>query len=1118
MDVANCYLHEQYTDVSDQRSLAKQSRYSKAIVPMKRRFNDHSSIDFEYASGGNGAAIYSELDPIISKAVQTGVTEIDVSMASITEAGAHLRYARRNPRILLAASGMPDLSDIADVTEPPSALTLEPNESMTDAKSPTKRDSTQSPSPTKSNKSFRKRLSDTIVRLLPVSSSRVEPSPIKPSSPPTPNKDSESPRERRPSISIPKSPSAARSPLPLSANSTPGLVRWSSRPSKESPFARWRPKRKSEPAPHIWTASPPRNETSSILDVTMGQSSIAPESPMHQSRPKAPTPSNWNGFHPSTPGQETVATPGDDKASLGLVKSLPEWMQHNQSPATLEKCDPSNIDFGPASPSFTNSVSWVNSPTDATENARTKIVRRRKSEPLFRNMLKTQTSRRISLSPQKSIRPDGASGALPTIDEPASPIEDVSRISEHFQDSEMLNSPATQAELLNNAVTEQAEDMDLSTISSQYKKKLQATSRSSPRNRSSINPDDVFHVDMHRDQDIFGASKPAAPATQAVEQLGQIAESRCNGLASVAIGKWNGRLIVRFKLPTKYASMFPENQGGDESSHFSSSPSAISRSPRLRFSATLPADDTDYDSLDEEPRLRASENEESCLEASDETLVVSDFGSSPVKRKSSSPYQGIISTSPASTLQNSDNASISFPDITYAPDGETTIPGYADSSPAKASKSIVNPDSSSLSELEQTPSLNRSAELSITNMAVANGEGEQSANMHATPSLADSTALNAPATSPTLSLSFTPVNQAGAQKNSTASSTRSTKLGVYDSPELGKIYPIPSISHNDTPERDFLRDFIKRSKPRRTSTTDTGSPIAPAQRLPLGARSPNMETQQKEKRKFDSSEGEENESETKPEPAAKRIRRIPRATPRKSKSVVVADDHSDDEDPLAKDVTPTSVKTSDNADELANAEEQEETPSAAISRRSSRLRTKPGAIPKSSIPGPTKVGRGRPPSSSTLGSVRTEQQDLVHQTRVNTRRNKGNAEYPAQILARHSGEEEGDVDGETSDQQDEAEASKAGRGKSVVWKEPLADYQAEEKPKRGRPVGAAPKGREMKVKAKPVGSSRISKPAPKPSAATQKQRSTRLAAGLGMAGNGTPAPKRVTRASTRTRK
>ncbi|KAJ4859614.1 hypothetical protein T069G_04602 [Trichoderma breve] len=1177
VDVANCYLHEEYTDVSEQRNLAKQSQYTKKTVPLKRRFSNYSSVDFEYASGGNGYAIYSELHPILSRAMQSGVTEIDVSMASITEAGVHLRSMSRNPRVLLAASGMPELSDIADDSEPSSVLTLEPNESMSDAKSPTKRASTQSPSPTKSSKSFRKRLSDTIVRLLPGSSPRAEPSPIKPSSPPTPSKDFESPRQQTPSITIPKSPSASKSPL-LSANSTPGLIRWSNRSSKESPFARWRPKRKSEPARLSTTPSSPRND-SSTFDISMEDSSIMFGSPTHQPRPNAPTPSKWSGLLPSTPSQKAssaAATPANDGASLGLVKSLPEWMQHNQSPATLEKYDPSHIEFRPSSPSFTNSASWVNVPTDSIEIERTKIVRRRKSEPLVRNMLKSHTLRRTSLSAQiRSI------GAMPTIDEPAFPSDNsISRIPEHSQTSNPFNSSATQSNTLINAATEQTEDMDAQDMQAQdmlaqgvdpqdphdfhrlswdYKAQIEDVLRERRNAPPPVrHPDDVFDDPNDRYR------RESPPPHNPVERLARMAETGCYDKAGVIIAERGERLLVQFKLPIKYIEHFPQDsQAGrdpwrpDPQAHYfqrkfpGETPSPEPRQ-RSEWSSSPLAEEESHladktlvvSDFGGSPSKRASlsaENEEShpmnetlvvsdfgspvmpltspdpeYFYPSDGTLIVSDFATSPAKRCSSS-RQSIANSSPAPASQK----------VPFTPADQFIIPDYVTTSERKVyqpgmvykpdmnsqplaapelptipelpmnSELAVNTDSSSLSDLENTPPLNESSALNIAIMAAEN-EREQSAYADAEPSPADSTTTNDPlSTSP---ISFTPVNQSSAQKKA-ASPTLSNKQGSSTSPESGKPYP---ISHDDTPERDYLRDFIRRSKPRRLSTTETGSPIAiaPVQRQPLGARSPNMETQPKEKRKFESSEGEENENEpeAKPEPAAKRVRRVHRTTPPKPKPVATMN-HSDDEDPLAKDVAPTSVKTSDAVDELANHEEQEEAPVPAASRRSSRLKTKPSAIPKPSTPAPTKVGRGRPPN--TLGSVRNEQQDLVHQTRANTRRNKGNAEYPAQFLARHSEEEE-----EEASQQDETETSKAGRGKSVVWKEPLASYQEEEKPKRGRPA---------KAKATVVGS-RVSKPAAKPSAAAQKQRSSRIAAGLGMAGNGTPAPKRATRASTRSRK
>ncbi|EGR46956.1 uncharacterized protein TRIREDRAFT_109273 [Trichoderma reesei QM6a] len=1077
VDVANCFLHEEYTDLSDQRSLSKKSTYSRKVVPLKRRFVDYSSLKFEYASGGNGGTIYSELHPILSKAVQTGVKEIDVNMASITEAGVHLRsIRRRNPRVLLAASGIPELSDIADATES-SILTLEPNESMSDAKSPTKRASTQSPSPTKSNKSFRKRLSDTIVRLLPGSASRAEPSPspIKPASPPPPSRDG-SPRQRTPSITIPKSPSARKSSSPVSANSTPGIIRWTTKSPKESPFSRWRPKRKSEPTPALAPLSSPSREEPdpSFSDISMVDSSIMAGSPLLYSRPRAPTPSKWSGLRPSTPGRASspaaFTTPLDERASLDLVRSLPEWMQHSQSSSTVRPYDPAHIDFQPASPSFSGSVPWVNNPADAPESERTSIVRRRKSEPLFRNMLKSQNARRISFSPQKSFIAQESSGILPTIEEPASPSRDIRSPSpEHSQASVYFSASSAQTNPLHNAASEctdpeQAEDMDLSDLSRQYTRRMQETCT---RLAAPQGEDNVFVEDMHRPESIFGAPAIVTPAG-AIKQLSSLAQNACHGNAGVKVVESDGRLWVRFKLPPSYAHLFPKNQL-DESSPSEMAPSAPDATA-YRFVKKYPHD--------EEPGVQAN----------DETLVVSDFSVSSAQPASSPPVPDNDENVDPRARANDETLIVSDFDTSSArpaesspsknEEGSPTTPGYTEASPAKASQSVHGWDSSSsLSELERTPDLDKAAESRIASMVAA---------VHST-------------AAPTLSSSFTPVNQTSAHTGSSGSANRGTESEA-------------NVRNHDSPERDYLRDFIRRSRPRsrRPSSTESGSPVAPAQRLPLGARSPNMEPQQKEKRKLDSSEGDENEFQSSAEPPTKRVRTAPRSSPRKS--TVPANSQSDDEDPLAKDQAAAQAKTVENVDALANAVEPQEVPAAAAaaSRRSTRLRNRPSAIPKSSIPAPVKVGRGRPPTGATPGSVRTEQQDLVHQTRANTRRNKGNAEYPAQFLARLSEEDEGG-DGElVAGQQDEAEASTARRGKSVVWKEPLADFQEEEKPKRGRGAAAA-------AKAQPA-SSRVSKPAPKPSAATQRQRSSRLAAGLGMVGNGTPAPKRATRASTRSQK
>lgn len=1039
VNVANCFLQQEHADLSEQKLLAKQSTFSKFTVPLKRRFRDYSSIDFDYASGGNRIAIFSELDPIISKALQTGVTEIDVNMASIAEVAANLQSSHRNPRTSLAASGAPDLSDIADVTEPSSPLALEPNGSKSDAKSPTKR-STQSPSPTKSSKSFRKRLSDTIVKLLPASSPRAEPSPIKPASPPPAKRDD---RERRGSIII-RSPNTTRSPL--SSNSTPGLVQWPGRISKESPFARWRPKRRSEPVTRLSPEfpSPVRNEYSPV-------SSTAPESPTRHIRPREPTPSKWHSFQPSTPSRKpssTVATHKPDD-ELELVKSLPAWMQHTESGSAFESCDLSNIDFGPASPSFTGSVSWMNSPESATESERTRIIRRRKSEPLFRNLLKTRASRRISLSPQKTA---ASSGVMPP-SELFSHLEEIPRTSDIYNISASINSLASPSAnvpeflhlptALTNApdvssqdTSEQAnETMDI--LTAQYKERMKAIMRATG---SPLDADDVFKPDNEQ---------------TAVERLAKMAETQCNGHAKVVVAKERGRLFVRFKLPFEYSHLFPESQGADEP-HSSNAPST-SRSPQVQAPHSSPKRRLTEDEMWElEEELYVDERT-----AYDKTLLVSDFGSSPVKGQSttspaydrlpsnspaqqsatSPAYDRLPTSSPSLLPQDENDVTITFPDVSYELEGNTTIPGLADPSPAKSPK---------------TP---------VQNIAVFNSDGD--------------------------TVSFKAVN-------------RKPALTANAEKEAKKSQAAPSsATRADSPERDYMRDFIRRSKHRRPSTTALGSPIAPTQRQPFGARSPNMETQP-EKRKFES-EGDENEAAA--EPAAKKMRRTRSTPPKPAAAAAHAD--SGDEDPLsAAAVAPPAAPI------------PAPPASDSSSRRSTRLRAR-SAIPKPSGPAaPVRVGRpvGRP-RRTEQGTV-----DVVHQTRANTRRNKGKAEYPAQVLARQAeavGEAEV-VGAQGSDQPAGAAAvRRTRRGKSVVWKEPLADFKEEAakpqaaKPKRGRPAGTAGS---KTTAARPSGANRVSKPAPKVSAATARQRTSRLAAGLGMAGNGTPAPKRATRATTRSQK
>jgi hypothetical protein len=273
-----------------------------------------------------------------------------------------------------------------------------------------------------------------------------------------------------------------------------------------------------------------------------------------------------------------------------------------------------------------------------------------------------------------------------------------------------------------------------------------------------------------------------------------------------------------------------------------------------------------------------------------------------------------------------------------------------------------------------------------------------------------------------------------------------------------------------------------------------------AKRQPLEARSPNRGSPQKNKRKHDDDSGEVQSPAKKVKPSKeepkqttpKRARRTKTTRQKTDLAIEMTDLPADAEEATAE-VTETVEKQT----EVAEAE-------GPVTRRSTRLRSREqtSGAPKSSIPTPIKLNRsgaGRNGGAVLNSSVRSEQQDLTHQTRLNTKRNKGSAEYPAQVLAKHA-ETKGEDDSDASRASSESSACKG--KKSVGWREPLESVQ-EAKPKKG--------GRPTKAKVT-QGKTGVAKP----KSTAQKKRAVKAAEDLGMAGNGTPVkPQRVTRARTR---
>ncbi|KAM3538421.1 hypothetical protein ARSEF1564_008673 [Beauveria bassiana] len=354
--------------------------------------------------------------------------------------------------------------------------------------------------------------------------------------------------------------------------------------------------------------------------------------------------------------------------------------------------------------------------------------------------------------------------------------------------------------------------------------------------------------------------------------------------------------------------------------------------------------------------------------------------------------------------------------------------------------------------------------------------------------------------SPTLNMTFTPVNS---RSPSALEASVLAEESIPESPLTNTTEIVENVTANshdyDSPGRDYMREFIRRSRPKRSSTTETGSPVGiTVKRQPLGAKSPNTESPSKNKRKLEK-EHDEHESPLKraSDASPRKVRRYGGNISRK-RTATKADGDEDEQIETLEVTTATDAAT--------NVEEQHvNTESDSKSRRSSRLRNQtrlPSA--KSAIPTPIKLGRSSGPMLNS--AVRSEQQDLKTQTRRNTLRNKGRSEQPAQFLARQQAE--GQAEPEPLERDSESDKE---RRKCVNWNNPLAMYQEEvrkketDTPKKGK--SARPKTVQM---------SGIAKPSTRAKTTADKERTARLAEHFGMVSNGTPAkPQRSTRSRMR---
>lgn len=967
-------------------------------TPAKRRIDRNYHIERDGLVGGYRLRGYDQVWHIVLRTIHSDTRQVNLKAAAIAEVSSNLQELRRDPRKHIAHQGAPELSDIADVTEPESSLALmRPPSLPADAKSPTKREP-QPSSPIKA-----RRLSDTMVPLPPASSPRTEPSPTKSASPPsTPYVDTPAPRKI-----VATSPS-------LKATAATAAVTGSPR-REESPT---KGEKSTSPSPFALSSSPP-------------------------DRPVAPTPSRWNRQDPSTPLTGLSERRG---SGLGLVDSIPPATPA-LPPSTLRGIDAGEgevFNFGCTSSSFTAlpmSGSLAASGGSRRSSGSSKGGRR-KSEPLIRSLQRSRTGGRPSLSPEKlssyatSPGADTAGGSR--------------RGGVHTPD--MANTPDISSGSFETPA------LSWGKLTGRQPAPIRETPKISRA---------VFNVDARQNPDIFGGAQSVGHAVSAVDHLAKIAEERCGGAARVVIEQAMDKLFVRFKLPLEFASKFAESQRHDES-RFTVTPSAISSSPRVRFPAqpmnvgneSSPAtpglsSESIYATDDE----RTTSFDPNSV-AQDQTLVVGDFGS-PSDSPADATTLDLPSVNTTRLLQTP-----TMTGITYAPS-----PGAALQTPAPF-------------PALQTPTLHSA--LDATEGANVDASSAKIAEKANHPTTSQST--------PT----FTPLNNPGqllAKNNPSVPEAAQEKS--QESQQTKRL-------EFDSPGRDYMRDFIMRSKPKRLSTTETGSPIAPpSKRQPLVAKSPNMESPQKAKRKAD-----EDELAQGPTPLKKGAGRLTKRTRRHKES---EPDPSTDRHMDATEKSDKPAMTDETANRLAEGADGEEDAvemqEAPVARRSSRLRNQkqPTSAPKSSIP--TAIKLGARSGAGRGGTVkRAAQTDLSSQTRENTRKNKGNADYPSEVLARQASESD-EMEVAAADTDNKKPSKK---GTNVGWKEPLVAHKEEktEKPKRGRPA---------KTKAT-LGNTGITKPSKvaKPSATATKERSAQVAAKMGMSGNGTPArPARVTRSSAR---
>ncbi|KYK54282.1 hypothetical protein DCS_06239 [Drechmeria coniospora] len=485
-------------------------------IPSKRRIDSHFRIEEDGIIGGYRLRSYDIIWPILMKSNRQEHPVIDIRAAAIAEISANLEGLCQDPRVPVARLGAPGLSEIGDVTEPEGSPSLtRPHSSPCDTKSPTKRE----PLPTSPIKA--RRLSETMVRLLPASSPQVASSPTKSASPPS-------------------TPLVEAATLPGLATTSP--IRRLPVPSSSAP---------NTPALMPW---PVKISTGHGRGDLSAPSSPFVSVPSSLGRPVEPTPPRRSPTtEASTPHLALSAQHGARPGPLTTPQQLPSAIDGIDG-IDASPCD--SFDFGHISSTF-NSPAPVHSPLRISCRASgMNKASRRKSEPLVRRRWRSHAAPRKSTSPQKlsfsnklfvDISPSAASS--PLVPRPGQ--ESAGVVKDSVAKKEGFHTPQTSS----------SPDVALGEMVTPAISWAKMTGRAPPASQKmarTTTTDKCFSVDMRRNLDIFGGAQTSIPTPQSsVDLLARMAADSCDGEARVVVTQADDRIFVRFKLPVEHASKFP---------------------------------------------------------------------------------------------------------------------------------------------------------------------------------------------------------------------------------------------------------------------------------------------------------------------------------------------------------------------------------------------------------------------------------------------------------------------------------------------------------------------------------------------------------------------------------